>query len=191
MKLLITSTLLIFAACRQAPADLPRLYEVPDTRLVADDSSTVRLSQLHGNVVIYDFFFTDCNGVCPLMTRRMQALAEGFGSEERIRFVSMSVDPANDTPEKLREYAGRVRRNDDRWLFLTGDPDAVVDLSVRGFKLAAGETPPGHGSEPFLHSSRFVLVDSSGWIRGYYDSNSPEELERLESDAHALLRETA
>ena len=55
-----------------------------------------------------------------------------------MRFVSISVDPIRDTPEVLRGYA-MYARNDPRWMFLTGDRKTIVDLSVKGFKLAAGD----------------------------------------------------
>jgi protein SCO1/2 len=79
----------------------------------------------------------------------------------------------------LSAYAKRVR-NDPRWTFLTGDRTAIVDLSVKGFKLAAGDPMPG--GEALLHSSKFAVADKDGVIRGYYDAtngNVPEEVARV------------
>ncbi len=158
--------LLAALACSPAP-ELPKLFAVPDANLVDEGGRPVSLGTLKGSVVVYDFIFTSCTGVCPIMTNNMRALTAKVAKDAPVRFVSISVDPARDTPQVLAAYAKRVR-NDDRWTFLTGDRDAIVRLSVDGFKLAAGDPVPG--GEALLHSSRFVVVDKEGMIRGYYDA---------------------
>lgn len=183
------SSILVFflatLSCTRA-AELPKLYEVPRVSLVADSGSPFDLASLRGEVVIYDFIFTRCSGICPVMSKRMSELQAQIDRDEPVRFVSVSVDPAHDTPAVLRDYAKRFRR-DERWLFLTGDREAIIRLSVNGFKLAAGE--PGHGSEPILHSNRFVLVDREAVIRGYYDSSDPAAMASLLRDAGRLAKE--
>ena len=119
------------------------------------------------------------------MTRHMQTLIGELPKSDGLRFVSVSVDPGNDTPAVLRSYAAKVRR-DDRWMFLTGDVDEIRDLSVNGFKLAAGEATSSK-TEPILHSTKFVLVDQNGVVRNYYDSSDKESLKRLVDDAEELL----
>ena len=146
----------------------------------------MKLSDLHGKVAIYDFIFTSCRGMCPTMTKTMQELYEGTPEGWPVRFVSISVDPVHDTPAVLAAYAKPFRRN-KRWLFLTGNRDDIIRLSVDGFKLAAGA--PGSPQEPILHSSRFVLVDRNGWIRGYYDSLDKAAMERLQQDVRLLVSE--
>ena len=162
-------------AC-QPRLDLPKLFPVPATTLVNERGETVNLDALKGNVVVYDFIFTSCTGTCPIMTNNMRALTTLVDDDAPVRFVSISVDPARDTPAVLSQYAARVR-NDSRWTFLTGERDAIVDLSVKGFKLTAGDPMPG--GEPLLHSSRFAVADKQGVIRGYYDAmdgTAPEEV---------------
>lgn len=169
---------LALLAC-QPKLDLPSLFPVPDTKLVDETGRSVGLSEMKGSVTVYDFIFTSCTGICPIMSNNMRALAAKIDSNAPVRFVSISVDPARDTPEVLAKYAARVR-NDSRWTFLTGERDAIVDLSVKGFKLTAGDPMPG--GEPLLHSSKFAVADKNGVIRGYYDAtdgNVPEEVARV------------
>ena len=177
---------LLLLACSGVENQLPVLYTVPDAALVADSGEALRLSELRGSVAIYNFIFTECAGSCPIMTRQMQGVVVRFPEGEPIRFVSVSVDPANDTPETLQAYARKVR-NDDRWIFLTGTRDEVINLSVDGFKLAAGDQGSSP-AEPILHSSKFILVDGDGQVRGYYDSNSQQSLDELVDHAGALIR---
>ncbi|HUF16471.1 MAG TPA: SCO family protein [Thermoanaerobaculia bacterium] len=181
--LLIT---IVLASCtRQEP--LPRLYPVPDTALVDQDGRDVHLSEYNGYVTVYAFIFTNCAGICPLMTQKMRSIVKEVDPDAPVRFVSISVDPVRDTPEALRAYAERVGR-DPRWKFLRGEGDTVIDLSQKGFKLAAGMEIES-GAEPILHSPRFVLVDRTGMIRGYYDSLASEDVEKLERHIKALVRE--
>jgi protein SCO1 len=170
--------LLILASCRQK-LDLPQMYPVPNASLVDETGKRVQLDAMKGSVTVYDFIFTSCTGVCPIMTNNMRELTPLVDNEAPVRFVSISVDPARDTPPVLARYAA-AHRNDPRWTFLTGDRQTVVDLSVKGFKLAAGDPVPG--GEALLHSSRFVVADRQGIIRGYYDAtdgNVPEQVSRV------------
>ncbi|HEV7241174.1 MAG TPA: SCO family protein [Thermoanaerobaculia bacterium] len=174
----LSLALLLFAAC-QTKRDLPKLYPVPATTLVNERGESVNLDAMKGNVVVYDFIFTSCTGTCPIMTNNMRAITPLVDDDAPVRFVSISIDPARDTPAVLSQYATRVR-NDPRWTFLTGDRDAIVNLSVKGFKLVAGDPMPG--GEPLLHSSKFAVADKQGVIRGYYeavDGTVPEEVAKV------------
>jgi len=71
-------------------------------------------------------------------------------------------------------------------LFLTGDRQALYDLCVKGFKLPLDETG-GTVAEPIAHSTRFVLVDKEGAIRGYYGGTEEEDVKRLAADVKRLL----
>jgi protein SCO1/2 len=160
------AALLFLIAC-QPKLDLPRLFPVPNAQLVDETGKTIALDAMKGSVTVYNFIFTRCTGVCPIMTNNMRALTPKIDRDAAVRFVSISVDPTRDTPAVLSEHAKR-NRNDPRWTFLTGDRDAIVDLSVKGFKLTAGDPVPG--GEALLHSSKFAVADKQGIIRGYYDS---------------------
>jgi protein SCO1/2 len=139
---------------------------------------------------VADFIFTTCGGACPAMTARMARLRREVPDE--VVFVSFTVDPAHDTPEALSRYAASFKA-DDRWLFVTGPQKDLYTLSTGGFKLAAMEVPPEERKEgddgPFLHSSKFVLVDGNGEIRGYYDSTDEDEMKSLVADLARLRAE--
>jgi protein SCO1/2 len=119
------------------------------------------------------------------MTARMSRLRADL--PEGVRFVSFTVDPAHDTPAVLARYAAPLKP-ESRWAFVTGAQKELYRVATDGFKLAALELPPGAASDegPFLHSSRFVLVDAHARVRGYYDSEDEKELEALRRDAWRL-----
>lgn len=171
----------------EAPAPLGAL---PAFRLTGSDGRTVSLGDLAGRPWVADLIFTRCGGTCPRLTSAMRRLGPELAP--RVRRVSISVDPAHDTPEVLARYAATFGITDPDWLFLTGPREEVLRLCREGFRLAVDDAPaPGTTSaeEPILHSTRFVLVDARGRVRGYYDGLSEEGLRALVQDAWAVGRE--
>lgn len=185
---MVVAATLTVAACGQRPAasDLPKLFVLPEFTLVERSGRPATLAALRGRPWIADFMFTRCPGVCPAMTARMAALRSRLAGTP-VGFVSFSVDPRNDTPEVLTRYATAAGAGPD-WWFVTGPMRDLHALSTDGFKLAAMENAAGAETAdgPFLHSSKFVLVDGEGAIRGYYDSEDEAALRALEADARRL-----
>ena len=166
-----------------AESDLAVHHQVPDFSLIDQRGNPIVLSDLKGKIWIADFIFTRCVAACPLMTDKMKKLQEEF-SESSVDFVSFSVDPEYDTPDVLFQYANRFGVDGNRWFFLTGDKETIYHLTQEGFGLAIGQQ-----DSEVLHSARFVLVDRRGQIRGYYDSNEDEALQKLRQDIPQLLNE--
>jgi cytochrome oxidase Cu insertion factor (SCO1/SenC/PrrC family) len=157
---------------------------VPEFSLLESSGRTVTLHDLEGKVWVADFVFTNCAGTCPMMTGKMRKLQDVLPQE--IRMVSFSVDPTRDTPQALSAYAKSFGADNQRWWFLTGDQPTLYKLSTEGFKLALDNTR-GTDAEPITHSTRFVLVDAHGAIRGYYGGTDDADLTRLTNDAKKLL----
>jgi protein SCO1/2 len=164
---------------------LPAYGNVPNFDLVNQDAQPFGSSQLAGKIWIADFIFTTCRGPCPIISTRMSELQKPLEKTD-VRFVSFSVDPEKDTPPVLRAYADKLRKEPFRWDFLTGSVDAIASISRDGFKLGISEGEPETGP---IHSTRFVLVDRRGAIRGYYDALAPDGVTKLLADTNHLLRE--
>jgi protein SCO1/2 len=179
----------VFAAIalRSRPGRAPQpIASLPDFSLVERDGSTVERADLFGAPWVADFIFTRCVIYCPRLTVRMKELRERL--PPTIRTVSFSVDPDHDTPDVLRDYAGKWGVEGRSWLFLTGEREPMWRLIREGFLLPVEEVPEVEAS-PILHSSRFVLVDSAGRIRETYEAFEEEALERLLADLRALIAE--
>lgn len=176
---------------RPAPAaasELPVYVQVPDFALVERSGAKVARADLLGKVWVVDFIFTHCSGQCPMMAARLKRLREAIGDAPDVRLVSVTVDPVRDTPAVLADYARALGVEDPRWLFLTGEKDAIVKLVLEGLKLPAVVSGP-EGSVDVTHSDRFVLVDRRGRIRGYYGAEDEEAQARLPADVRRLLAE--
>ncbi|HJT18738.1 MAG TPA: heme o synthase [Thermoanaerobaculia bacterium] len=181
---LVVAMVLLVASCSHQ-SDLPKLFQVPNAKLVADSGKPVQLDAMKGNVTVYDFIFTNCAGTCPMMTAQMRKITGKIDKDAPVRFVSISVDPRRDTPEQLRKYASHVR-GDSRWIFLTGDPQTITNLSVNGFKLAASGSSVDNS---ILHSSKFAIADKHGVIRDYYGATNEDVVAHVSATVHDLLRE--
>jgi protein SCO1 len=169
---------------RQPAPSLPVMGTLPAFTLTDRSGATVTPATLAGRPWIADLVFTRCQLSCPRMTERMASLGPRLAPG--VRRVSVSVDPVHDTPAVLAEYARRHQAEAPDWLFLTGDEAEMRRLAVEGFKLGfapADPTDPRAAQEPVTHSTRFVLVDGQGRVRGWYDAFDEGALGRLLRDS--------
>ncbi len=159
---------------------------VPGFQLTNQNGQPFGSAQLSGKIWIADFIYTTCPGPCPMISGRMSELQKPLQKTD-VHLVSFSVDPEKDTPEVLRGYADKLQAEPGRWDFLTGAKPAIYKLSHDGFKLAVSDGSDAQGIP--VHSTRIVLVDRHGQIRGYYDATEPEAITKLLADTNHLLRE--
>jgi protein SCO1/2 len=162
---------------------------VPEFSLVERSGRHVKLSDFQGKIWLANFIYTNCKDSCPLQSAEIAKLQNEMENRSGFEFVSISVDPEHDTPEVLSRYAERFKADPQRWLFLTGDKSEIYRLAQEGFRLSAVPASEKEAQETdvILHSSRFVLVDGKGQIRGYYDSTDAEAVKRLRHDIRVLL----
>jgi protein SCO1 len=166
---------------------LPIYDTVPNFTLTERSGKNISLDDLKGQVWVADFIFTNCADICPMMSTRMKDL-QGTAAEHGIRLVSFTVDPNRDTAEVLKSYADQYGAQGDRWLFLTGKEQYIHQLAIKGFHLGVQREQQDN---PILHSNKFVLVDRRGRIRGYFESETPEDKHRLIRAIEALQKEPA
>ena len=161
-------------------------HEIPDFSYTNQNGKTVSKKDVIGKVFVADFFFSTCPTICPKMTTQMKRLQSLTKDIQEIRFLSFTINPENDTPEVLLEYANQYGVSLKNWDFLTGDEKATHHLGVKGFLVHArsDEDEPGG----FAHSPSLVLIDRGGRIRGVYDGTKTEEVDQLNSDIRKLLR---
>jgi protein SCO1/2 len=159
---------------------------VPSFQLVNQTGQPFGSAQLTGKIWIADFVYTTCPGPCPMISSRMSELQKPL-EKTNVHLVSFSVDPEKDTPQVLRGYAEKLQADPARWDFLTGPKSAIYKLSHDGFKLAISD---GSGEQGIpVHSTRMVLVDRYGEIRGYYDATAADTITKLLADTNHLLKE--
>lgn len=114
-----------------------------------------------------------------MMSAKMQRLARETPQTADVRFVSLTVDPAQDSPAALLAYSEHFHADPARWLFLTGDLAALNRVTMDGLHLSRVD-----GS--LEHSTEFALVDRKTHVRGYYFPFEQKQFEKLISDIRYL-----
>lgn len=152
-----------------SPADYFDLGPLDDFALTEAQGRTVTNKDLVGRFWVASFIFTRCSGECPRVSGTMARLQKRLGPRDDVRLVSISVDPEHDTPEVLKEYAENLGADPKRWYFLTGDKEKVHHLVRDGFHLGVESNPRAPAGQEVTHSSRLVLVDKRGRVRGHFE----------------------
>jgi protein SCO1 len=170
-------------------------HTVGNFSLTNQEGKTITWDSLKGKIVIADIFFTRCPTICPGMTMNMKRLAEsihngkrvGDKANKKIHFLSFSIDPDRDSVPQLKKWANRFQINPDQWWLVTGNKQEIYNLAINEMKMFAED---GKGVDTnFIHSDRFVLIDSSRHVRGYYNGLDSAALSKLSSDLVLLTME--
>lgn len=147
---------------------------IGEPSLVDSGGRRVTRVDLAGSPLILDFVFTTCTGPCPAMSAGMRSMQDDLEGTD-VRLVSVSVDPERDDPEALAAYAEALGADPERWWFLTGEA-AEIAAFARSLSLAADPVPDPAAElgTQVSHSTKYVVIDGDGHVRGYYDGKSEE-----------------
>lgn len=140
------------------------------------------LEQMKGKLNVVDFIFTRCKSVCPITMSNMAELYNLYEGSDKVQFVSISVDPENDSLAALNAYGKKYGVNDNRWIFLSAPVEDVVRVCEKDFMLPADNLPGGH-------TSKFILVDQDGNIRSYHEGLNSDAMTALKNNIRQLARE--
>ena len=176
-------------------------HKIPAFSFLNQNNEVVVNDSLSGNIYVANFFFTSCPTICPIMTRNMAYVQNKLRVYPNIRFLSHTVDPSNDTPQKMLSYIKKLKSknvniNLNNWDFVTGDKKDIYEIANSYFvNVSADSLAPGG----FLHSEYFVIVDKEGRVRsgvdknnnvvGVYDGTNDAQMKDLISDVKVLLAE--
>ena len=135
-------------------------------------------ADLINHVVLFNFIFTNCPATCPMQTKILADIFRGLPENVRseVRFISVSIDPVNDTPDRLRDFSKTMNADLDGWVFLTGDPAQIDKLTERLHIFDESET--GETNKPQIHRTSLWLVDKQGRMLQRYRGDPPNK-ERL------------
>lgn len=173
---------LVITKAEQSRSELSDYGGVPDMPFATTAGGMLPDDWYAGKVTVLDFMFTRCAGPCPIMSSHMKELYHLYQHYPEIQFLSITVDPEFDSIPVLHDFGRAKGVNDNRWQFLHGEIDQIVAVSEQGFHLAAEDLPG-------MHSTKFVLIDSQGRIRGYYSGTDPSSINVLKTHIKALYRQ--
>ncbi len=171
-------------------------HVIPAFSFINQQNDTITNTDYDGSIYVANFFFTNCPTICPIMTNKMKYVQDKLSVYPNIKFLSHTVDPENDSPVKLLEYARSMQADLSNWNFVTGSKDEIYKIAAFYFVNAVkDELAPGG----FLHSENFILVDKQGRVRsgidingnpyGAYDGTSDKDIKTLIKDIRVLMAE--
>ncbi len=148
----------------------------------------VSFDDLNGKIIIANFIFTSCPSICPTLTRNMKRLQDAFVKTDTIvRFISFTVDPVRDSPEKLKAFGDRFRINHDTWWMLTGSKNEIYDIALNEFKANIAQQEGVDTN--FIHTDKMFLVDKDRVLRGWYNGLDSVRLDQIIKDVVLLNME--
>ncbi|SFC70769.1 protein SCO1/2 [Parapedobacter composti] len=159
---------------------------IPDFELLNQDSVLITNSLFDGRVYIANFFFTHCPSICPTMQRNLLKVYEKYKHDDRLRFLSHSIDFRHDSPSVLKAYAEKLGVTNQHWQFVTGSKADIYGLADHYMVYTKEDSAVPGGYD---HSGYFLLVDPERRIRGAYDGTNDDQLQLLFDDLEILLNE--
>lgn len=162
------------SATMRAP---PPVASLGEWSLVDQNGQAISNETLKGEVWIASVFFSRCATVCPPQQESFSKVLKHVDDlrapdKKLIRLVSFTVDAEYDTPAVLKRYASRFGWDGPRWSFVSGDEAKLKDLLVKRMFIEVGDKTelPGELFD-IAHTSRFVLIDQNGDVRGYWTTD--------------------
>ncbi len=167
---------------------LPRISLAPGFAFVDQDGERLTSEDLRGRIVLYTFTYTRCEAPCPQPSQTMQALQQRLAAVDTgtvpLEYVTISFDPAYDTPERLAAHAQSLGADTSRWHFVTGDAAQLKHVIGAGFSTYFNQEADGD----FTFDPVFALVDGWGILRAVYRTPSPDP-EILARDVGLIVKE--
>lgn len=160
-----------------SPASTGAKEKLTSFQMTDQEGKAFDSTSLKGTIWVGSVFFSSCPSTCRVQNQRVMELAAKF-AERGVRFVSITCDPAHDTPVVLADYARLFHADPRNWHFLTADLDLVQRV---------GNELMGIEVKGITHSDRLVLFDRQGEILGTYRSTDRDEVLKLSARLEEIL----
>jgi protein SCO1/2 len=164
------------------PESKDTIYHAIDTFKVMDQMrQIVTRDSFNNKIYVANFFFVTCPGICKKMNNELENVQKAFSGNSKVKFLSFTVNPDQDTIPALLEYAKLHDAVPYQWYFLRGNKDQILKLATRSYLAESN----GY----LVHSQNLTLVDSQGHIRGIYSGIVETEVSKLIADIKLLIKE--
>ena len=147
--------------------DYPR--HLVDFSLVDQAGHSFTRQDVAGKIVVVNFIFTSCAAVCPYVNAQMEKVQRLTAGQPDVRLLSLTMDPADDTPPVLAHYGQSYGQDVSRWSLLTGDETEMHRLVGASFLPPDTTGEFGYMPGNFAHTQRIALVDRQGHLVEYFD----------------------
>ena len=153
------------------------------------DGKTVTEKDMAGKVYVAEYFFTNCEGICPKMNNNMRLVYEEFKSDSNFLILSHTCDPDRDSVGQMKYYADSMKVDTRRWIFLTGEKQKLYDAARVSYTIDDPVNNLKSIDDQFIHSQFWALVNKKGDVIKIYDGLKESEVKSLIKAAGKLLKE--
>lgn len=160
-------------------------HTIPTFSFLNQDSVFITEKNFDNKIYLANFFFTHCPSICPTMQRNMLKVYEKYKGDERISFLSHSIDFKYDAPSVLKAYAQKLGVEGSQWQFVTGSKKDIYGMAdaYLVYTKEDADVPGGYDHQGYL-----MLIDQDRHIRGAYDGTNDEQVAQLLKDLEIILK---
>jgi protein SCO1/2 len=151
------------------------------------DGERITEKEVAGKVYVAEYFFTHCEGICPVMNNNMKLVYEELRNDSNFLILSHTSDPDRDSVGQMKKYADSMKVDTKRWIFLTGRKDSLYNAARVSYTIDDPANNLKSMEDQFIHSQFWALVDQKGDVKRIYDGLKESEVKRLIRDAKKLL----
>ncbi|KGE15913.1 SCO family protein [Sphingobacterium deserti] len=162
-------------------------HQIPNFTFLNQDSTLITDKDFESKVYVANFFFTHCPSICPTMQRNLLKVYEKYKGNEKVAFLSHSIDFKYDSPSVLKSYATKLGVDNAQWQFVTGSKKDIYGIAEKYLVYTKEDAAAPGGYD---HQGYLVLIDQQKRIRGAYDGTNDEQVAQLFTDLEILLRES-
>lgn len=162
-------------------------HKIAPFSFINQNGKTVTNKDYEGKIYVADFFFTTCQTICPKMTDNMAWLQNKIKDNPKVKLLSHSVFPDEDTVEVLNKYAKEKGVIDSKWNLVTGNQKDIYKIARQSYLVVKTGKP--EEMYDMVHTENFVLVDQKGRIRGFYNGLNIDKKVKDEKNLTQLLED--
>jgi protein SCO1 len=168
---------------------IPPIGEVAPFTFTTQDGKALTNKDIAGKVVVAEYFFTTCTGICPRMNKNMRTVYEELKGEKDFLILSHTSDPGTDSAARLKQYADSMKVDTNKWVFLTGRKDSLYSMARHSYKIDDPANNVANIEDDFLHTQFVAVVNKKGEVVKIYDALKPSEMKELTAEVKKLLKQ--
>lgn len=169
---------------------IPVISQVKKFSFINQDGQVVTEKDIQGKVVVVEYFFTTCKGICLRMNKNMKLIYDEFKDEPDFLILAHTCQPEVDSVARLKFYADSMNINTKKWVLLTGRKDSLYNMARTSYLIDDAQNIVNNIEDDFMHTQFFALVDKNLQVRGsVYDGLKTQELNQLKINIRLLLKE--
>ncbi|WP_396199220.1 SCO family protein [Flavobacterium sp.] len=162
-------------------------HKIAPFAFINQNGKKITNKDYEGKIYVADFFFTTCQTICPKMTDNMVWLQDKIKDNPKVKLLSHSVFPDEDTVEVLKKYAKEKGVIDEKWNLVTGNQQEIYKIARQSYLVVKTGKP--EELYDMVHTENFVLVDQKGRIRGFYNGLNIDKTVKGEKNLTQLVED--